>query len=289
MSNQKNLMKKIILFLIHISIQIVGIFLFPGRKLLQFLQFKKYYLEFEVREDDIYIASFSKSGTTWVQMIIYQSISDGNMYFSHIHDISPYFEYSLMGNENLNKKPSPRIIKTHYPYGRLPRKFKGKFIYLMRNGKDVAYSLYNHFKPVHPNMTFEESFNTFFLKWNKGWFKHLKGWLTNKRNLNILYIKYEELLADLEGNVRKLIDFCGFKIEESEFHRILERSSFNFMKKYQEKFDGRIPPEINKLNAFIRCGKAKQGHIHFSEKQNKIYEDNFKKFLAGFDLDYYKN
>src|SRR5689334_3575770 len=47
---------------------------------------------FEPRPSDIYVASFPKSGTTWVQMICYQLVSGGDMSFRHLSLVSPWLE-----------------------------------------------------------------------------------------------------------------------------------------------------------------------------------------------------
>lgn len=260
------------------------------RKVSNAMILKKYLLEkFEAREDDIYIASFLRSGTTWVQMILHQLTSDGEVNFKHIYEISPFFELALGRNLSLEHLPSPRLIKTHSAQKNIPRRTKGKFIYLIRDGKDAAVSLFHFYEPMMKDLTFERSFEQHFLKeeTKHGWFGHVSGWLANKKKLTILYVKYEDLLKDLEGNIRKISDFCGFTIDESQMPRILERCSFDFMKNHQEKFDGRLvnrPNSQAQLNDFIRKGKAKEGNKYFEEKQNRIYEKMFKKFLSRYEI-----
>ena len=73
------------------------------------------------RADDIYVVSYPRSGTTWLQMILYQIMTDGDLNFGHISERVPFFERSLTVGRDLNALPSPRLFKTHYPYDRLPR------------------------------------------------------------------------------------------------------------------------------------------------------------------------
>src|ERR1019366_6253139 len=49
-------------------------------------------LLFVPRPNDIYIVSYPRSGTTWLQMILYQLTTDGNMDFDHITEFVPFFE-----------------------------------------------------------------------------------------------------------------------------------------------------------------------------------------------------
>lgn len=47
---------------------------------------KKLMQDFGARETDIYVVTFPKSGTTLMQMIIYQLTTQGNMDFQHLYD-----------------------------------------------------------------------------------------------------------------------------------------------------------------------------------------------------------
>src|SRR5580704_1087962 len=68
-------------------------------------------LAFVPRPDDVYLASYARSGTTWLQMIVYQLTTNGNMDFAHITQPIPYFERALAQGRDLNRLPSPRIFK----------------------------------------------------------------------------------------------------------------------------------------------------------------------------------
>jgi len=289
--------KKVLLLPINLMYQIMRYIDRLFLKIFETVKTKKYILEFVDRPDDIYINSFMRSGTTWMQMILYQLTTDGEMHFESMYDVSPWFERSLQQNESLDHLPSPRFFKTHVKYSLVPKKWQGKFIYVYRNGMDVAVSQYYHYKNVgYPDITFNHSFNNMFLKKNNNslvsWFKHMADWLVNKKKLDILYIKYEDLSNDLEGSIRKIIKFCDFDVKESQFPRILERCSFKFMKQHEDKFDlladEKQRQKQMQLNQFFRKGKTKEGEKYFNRNQKKIYLEYFNKYLAKFDLGAYK-
>ena len=50
-----------------------------GKGIVDYLKLR--YVDFRPRPDDIFIASYPRSGTTWMQMILYQMISGGDMDF----------------------------------------------------------------------------------------------------------------------------------------------------------------------------------------------------------------
>jgi hypothetical protein len=45
--------------------------------------------DFVPRPDDIFIVTYPRSGTTWMQMILYQLTTDGDMTFAHIEQVCP--------------------------------------------------------------------------------------------------------------------------------------------------------------------------------------------------------
>jgi hypothetical protein len=81
--------------------------------------------EFVARNDDVYVVNYPRSGTTWMQFMLYRLAAGNDLDFSHISQVSPWFERSLaigsMTAANFERFPSPRIMKSHLPYGWLDR------------------------------------------------------------------------------------------------------------------------------------------------------------------------
>src|SRR4029079_6983675 len=89
--------------------------------------------DYSPRPDDLFVVSFPKSGTTLLQMMLYQMTTAGEMDFPHIDSVCPWFEYDLpMGSGPLFQElPSPRVFKSHYRRSWLPR--QGRFLYIARD------------------------------------------------------------------------------------------------------------------------------------------------------------
>ena len=131
----------------------------------------------EVYEDDIWIVTPPKCGTTWTQEIVWLMKNDvdtekakSNQFyrvpFLELQDIRPkdpevptFPEDLERTNENVAKfmchsieyvrrLPRPRIIKSHLPLSLLPEKLltTAKVIFVARNVKDMCVSYYHHFK-----------------------------------------------------------------------------------------------------------------------------------------------
>jgi hypothetical protein len=248
-----------------------------------------YFMEFEERADDVYIVTFLKSGTTWMQVIVYNLLTDGNMDFEHIYDVSPWPSNQAFKGQNaekINALPSPRILKFHDPYEEFDEQMKNKIIYVYRDGKDVAVSLYHHNKNyLNPDLTFDENFETHFTNFDKklNYFKYNQAWFQNKNKFNILYVSYESLKQDFDQTLKKIAAFLNVQLTDEIIARTKKHASFEYMKAHETKFGEIAPKKELVYNEFIRKGETGEGKSYLSEEQLKIYNENFSKYLAVFN------
>ncbi len=243
-----------------------------------------------VHPDDIFVATYPKSGTTWMQMILYQLITDGNMNFKHIDLMSPYWDEVGQGEgEDIPALSTPpRIFKTHHSYKYVP-KYDCKYIYIVRDYRDVAVSFYYHhwnFKGYRGS--FDQFLHEHFLKGNRNlrstWFQHVYDWYQNPQKLNILYIKYEDMKTDLPGVIGQLIKFCGFHVDEAKFQRTIKRTSFTFMKQHEEKFNISTSLLLRlgiATEGFIRQGKVGGWRVYFNEAQLEECRKLYSQWISG--------
>lgn len=246
------------------------------------------HLEMRLRPDDIFIVTYPRSGTTWMQMILYQLTSDGSMAFDHICQKVPWFErslfFDLMETTDFETMPSPRLFKSHLSWFWIP-KGPCRYIYVYRNGMDVALSYY-HFYTSH--LSYQGSFNDFFKKFMAGdvqyrsWFRHVKAWQDHAHLSNVFMVKYEDLISDLEGTLGQLIAFLHLDVSKERIPAILHRCSFDYMKEHEKKFDhihGMQWEKKLKNNAFIRKGAVGKGKETLSISQqeafNRVYASYF--------------
>lgn len=234
-----------------------------GRVLQRFATFRTGRLKFKARPDDIFIATYPKSGTTLLQMMLYQLKSDGSMDFSHINTACPWFEMELLRNNvaGLEQFKSPRCFKTHLLRDQIPE--TGRYIYIVRDIRDVAVSAYHHEVLVGGMDHGLEKFTEKFIRTRwfgfPSWFQHLESWWPHRKDSNVLFLSFENMIADLEGTIRKVAEFCQIPLREEDMPRILEGCSFASMKRHQQKFDPRLQTSPRGDHAFIRSGQAGSG------------------------------
>jgi hypothetical protein len=98
--------------------------------------------DFAFRDDDIVIATYAKSGTTWTQQIV------GQLLFGGAHDvpvaqISPWLDLRVPPKAVklpvVEAQTHRRFLKTHLPVDALVFSPKAKYIYIGRDGRDVVW------------------------------------------------------------------------------------------------------------------------------------------------------
>jgi hypothetical protein len=217
---------------------------------------------FRPRPDDIYIVTYPRSGTTLMQMMLYQLTTAGEMDFEHINTVVPWIEYVAGRDGNrLEDLPSPRVFKTHLRYQQLPR--IGRFILVVRNVKDVAVSYYHHLMTGGGIVVSwgRDGYLRRFLRgkvpWGS-WYRHLRSWWPHRNDAQVLLLCYEEVVADMEGAVRKVAAFCQLPLTDGKLAQVLERCSFPFMREHNFKFDARwmAMPGPARERFFIRQGAS---------------------------------
>src|SRR5215472_10086604 len=91
-----------------------------------------------VYPDDTFIVSYPRSGNTWTRFLIANLLHpDEPVTFANIETIIP--DTSALSSRALKRVPRPRLIKTHEYFEPRYR----KVIYLVRDPRDMAVSLYN--------------------------------------------------------------------------------------------------------------------------------------------------
>lgn len=213
--------------------------------------------EFKFRPDDIIIATYAKSGTTWTQQIVSQLIFNGAEDVN-VAEISPWLDLRIMPREVklplLEAQTHRRVIKTHLPLDAFVFRPDVKHIYIGRDGRDVMWSMHNH----HLNFTPEiiESFQTtpppegpplteanpdpraYFLEWldDRGFpvwslWENVRTWWAARNLPNVKVLHFNDLKADPEGEIRAIADFLEIDVAADAWSMILEHCSFDYMKR----------------------------------------------------------
>jgi aryl sulfotransferase len=216
--------------------------------------------EFRFRRGDIVVASYGKSGCTWLQQIVGQLVFNGAEEVS-ISDLSPWLELGIPGRrsmlQRLEQQKHRRIIKTHLPVDSLVYSPLAQYLYIGRDGRDIAWSLFNHLsrlndswyrymnaRGLHFGRSIERSndFRTFFMRWlhddgHPFWpfWPNVRSWWEIRVLPNILFVHFSDLKADLLGAIGKIAEFLDIRLAASELPIIAERCTFAYMKSHANR------------------------------------------------------
>ncbi|KAF2888446.1 hypothetical protein ILUMI_17727 [Ignelater luminosus] len=277
-----------------------------------FLNYAERIKNFEVKNDDnLYIII---SGTTWAQEMVWMIANNVDLKTGEksLNDRFPFLEESSLSDEkkmNLEPSeyrpdtyevaknmPSPRFIKTHLPFSLLPDQLKDrskspKIIYVSRNPKDACVSYYHHCGIFAGCRADLESFAKLYMA-GKGvtygciW-KHIFGYWEKKDFLNILFIKYEEMKANLPAVIKRIAKFLEKKLTEEQIELLTKHLSFESMKNNRAvNFESSLE-KLRKSNlmvrdgAFIRSGVVGKYKEELSPETIKRFDEWIKKNVAG--------
>ncbi len=212
--------------------------------------------DFKFRKDDIIIATYAKSGTTWLQQIVSQLIFNGEAGLP-VAEMSPWLDLRVPPKQvklpEVEAQTHRRFIKTHLPVDALVFSKKAKYIYIGRDARDVMWSMYNHHKnanelwyqalnetpgrvgpPIGPP---PESVTEYFRDWlaRDGYpfwpfWQSTRSWWAIRNLPNVKFTHFEALKADMPGEIRKIAKFLDIRIDPDRWEDILLHCSFDYMK-----------------------------------------------------------
>jgi aryl sulfotransferase len=212
--------------------------------------------DFAFRDDDIVIATYAKSGTTWVQQIVSQLIFNGEEGMD-VAEMSPWMDLRIPPKEvklpTVESQTHRRFIKTHLPMDALVFSEKAKYLYIARDGRDVAWSFYNHH--VNANDAWYQALNDtpgrvgppierpsgdivqYFNEWLEqdgypiwSFWENIRTWWEIRDLPNVQLIHFEALKQNMPGEIRRIAKFLNIEIDESRWDSILQHCSFDYMK-----------------------------------------------------------
>lgn len=212
--------------------------------------------DFRFRPDDIIIATYAKSGTTWTQQMIAQMLFGGDPDLS-VAEMSPWLDLRVPPKEIklplVEAQTHRRFIKTHLPVDALVFSPQAKYIYIGRDGRDVVWSLYNHH--VNANQSWYDALNDTpgrvgppiepppddIVQYYRDWFEqdgfpfwsfweNIRSWWAIRELPNVMLVHFENLKRDMPGEMRRMAKFLDIEIDDSRWDDIVEYCTFDWMK-----------------------------------------------------------
>ncbi|KAF8764348.1 sulfotransferase ssu-1-like [Argiope bruennichi] len=265
-------------------------------------------LEYKPERGDVFICTYPKCGTTWMQNVAMYIFRKGKE-LDHPSDFlqcAPYID--MLGQESIDKMPRPGAFKTHFSYSHMPYSPDAKYVFVARNPKDCCVSFYYHTRNIPGFGYWDGEFDDFFELFMAGeveyndYFDHLLDWYPHRNDPNVFYTTYEDMKKDIKDIILRLSKFLGEEyIEAIEkdnniLNNIVHFSGFQYMKEsysdmcevekegthlytglqYIDEFTKalKLPEDLPEIE-FVRKGIVGDWKNHFSSKQNERLNAKF--------------
>ena len=214
---------------------------------------------FEIRDNDIVIATPYKCGTTWMQGIVSCLVlGECRQGASVWLDFRP--ESLDDTRKKLSEQTHRRFIKTHLPLDGLPYHENIKYIVVSRDVRDVFMSLWNHYSSYTeaaytdtnnwpgrvgpPQPVCPADIREFWKMWiSRGWFewenegypfwsnmRHVQTWWDHRHLPNLLFVHYNHLKSDLHGQVRRIAKFLDIEITDERIDETVDATTIDSMR-----------------------------------------------------------
>ena len=265
---------------------------------------------FVPRPTDVILASFPKSGTTWLKALAFatlkrsthpQSDCDHPLRHRSPHECVRFLEIELndRNKDEFEALPSPRVLATHLPYSLLPgsinedgERLGCRIVYVCREPKDALVSYWPFTRKAAAargldvrSFTIQEALELFCdsrCPSGPQWLHVLLYWEESlRRPERVLFLRYEEMLLEPEAHVRKLAKFmgCEFSEEEEEdgvVSAIVELCSLRKLRNMEVNRNGSTRLGT-KNESFFRKGVAGDWSNHMTpemaQRLDKVVED----------------
>lgn len=262
------------------------------------------------RPADIVVTTYPKCGTTWMQQVVNLLIFQ-TPEVRPLDRISPWIDRRVPAPiedviASVEAQGHRRALKSHLPFDGLPLYDEVRYIHVGRDGRDAVMSFHNHgtgFKEqvlaaldaagladetiARPYPRIPADPAEYFAKWLRtgaisgqsdgyqfmSYFDFEKTYWRERHRPNILLVHYNDMKADLEGEMRRVAAFLDIAISEEILPSLLRAASFESMKR-----DGAalMPGVTGMFN-----GGAER---FFNRAQNGRWKDVFRsEDLAAYD------
>jgi hypothetical protein len=188
-----------------------------------------------VYPDDTFITSYPRSGNTWARFLIANLMHpDGEVTFASIEKLIP--DATALSSRAMKRVPRPRLIKSHEYFDPRYR----KVIYLVRDPRDVALSLYNFrrkYRSVPDSCPIERYVAERFLPGDLdvSWGEHVGSWLATRLNQSgFLLVRYEDLVQDPPLQLRRIAEFLGVHSTPATLAQAVERSAAGRLRRLEK-------------------------------------------------------
>ncbi len=208
---------------------------------------------FVPRPGDVVVCTPAKCGTTWMQSIVASLLFPTSDAPGPVLAISPWVEMQIMPaaevHAQLAAQTHRRFMKSHTPADGIPWFDEARYIFVARDGRDAFMSLCNHVEHMQDALrdtlnaqapegvpqlpAWDGDVHAFFQRWLEMgtlYFRHVASFWAERHRPNLLLVHYNDLKADLAGEMRRIAAFLGAEVPEYAWPEVVDRCTFERMR-----------------------------------------------------------
>jgi hypothetical protein len=238
-----------------------------------------------LKSQDAFLASFPRSGSTWLRFMLYEVLSGEDAGFRKIEDRLPEI-HRHRGSQSI-LPGGGRLIKTHENY----RSDYKRAVLLVRDVRDVFLSVYNSYIALDmASFVSKGDIDSFLLSFLEGrvihtgsWQQHTRSWLESPlaKNGNLLVVRYEDLRKNPEQKLQELLQFVGIPADSRAIRGAIENNTLQQMRAKEDKAKkagetsillGRRTEAFDEVSRFVRKGAVGGWRDKLTEAQVKLFE-----------------
>jgi hypothetical protein len=251
-----------------------------------------WYRHLGLKPQDIFQASFPRSGSTWLRFMLFQILTGAEPGFHSIDTTIPEIEHHRSVPALL--PDGGRLIKTHEQY----RDDYTRAVFLVRDCRDVLLS--NFARATQEGLaqlvskgdldSFLDAFVKGSVLQQGSWQEHTRSWLDSPlaKNGNLLVVRYEDLRKEPEQVIGQLLQFLGITPNFPAIRKAIHDNSLQQMREKEDR--ARKAGETGNLlsshknvgeeGRFVRKGSVGGWRAKLNETQLKIVDHYAGDILA---------
>jgi aryl sulfotransferase len=227
-----------------------------------------------LRAGDVVISTSMKAGTTWMQRIMSLLVFGAGPLPTSLSALSPWVDAAFQGNIEdvvtaLEAQEHQRFMKSHLPLDAVPYDPTVRYVYVGRDTRDVFMSAFNHYSgyteftyelldaaggamgpmprcPATERELWPHWMARSLFEWEAdGWpfwshHHHASSFWPYRHLPNVLMVHYADLLADLEGQMRRIAAFTEIEVAEETWPDLVASARFDAMRQEAIRHEGTL-------------------------------------------------
>ena len=253
------------------------------------------------REGDIVVSTRSKSGTTWVQTIC-ALLLHGPALPAPLSALSPWLDHTIRPVDevvaDLEAQQHRRVVKTHTPLDGVPVDPRATYLVVGRHPLDLAVSLYHQSDnidrarlaeltgvPARPRPP-RPGLHDWLVSWTRtettpreqmdslvGVLHHATDAWQRQGHQDVVLVHYADLLADLEGEMRRIAARLGVEVAEPAWPALVEAATFESMRARPDDLVPDASGVLKDRSRFFRSGTSGSGAAVLSAEELAEYDE----------------